>query len=325
MQSKFVRDVTASQIEELGRVFRDAAMAQLHPKVREWRGETLEVDLREAQKDALASLVDEGQAQLFAEAMAVLALPAPCFKSRLIEIDGVRLIAAINFRDVSGAMPYIRILRSTAAPGTISDWSGLRLCLAGVFREFKPHAVLFFHPDHVPLDAPTTGIDDHLLAAPAQVIATSPPAAGLERVELRRSITVDFYPRYQAIYEAVYVARPALRGEVRTETRESLADCLALGLLSEIFIDGNWAGVLAADQRSVMGIQGVYLVEIVLAQEVRGQRLGPAVHQRFAREIVEARPAQIVLGTISDKNPWSRRTALRAGRIEIGAWHWAGL
>ena len=325
MSSKFVRPVAASQIPELENEFCAAAMAQAHPKVLQWCGATLEANLRKGSVSAVASVVDEDQAEQFAKAMHVLGLPSECFKSQLIDSDGARLIAAINFRDVSGATPYIRILRSTVPPGAISDWSALKPCLAEAFGEFKPEAVIFSHPAHLPLRAPTTRIEDHLLAAPAGDIANGPRVAGFERVALRPSVNVEFYPRYNAMYESLYLERPALRGEVRTESKDDLADCLAHGFLFEIFVDGQWSGVLAADRRNVGGVQGVYMIEIVLEHGARGQRLGPAVHQHLAATVAKVDPTEIILGTISAKNPWSRQTALRAGRIEIGAWHWVQL
>jgi hypothetical protein len=57
----------------------------------------------------------------------------------------------------------------------------------------------------------------------------------------------------------------------------------------------------------------------------RGQRLGPAVHRRFARFVAEADPAAVLLGTISPKNARTLQAALRAGRVEIGAFLWADL
>ena len=152
-----------------------------------------------------------------------------------------------------------------------------------------------------------------------------PGVAGANRVEVRRSTSTDFYPHYQAIYENVYSERPALRGAVRTESEDNLADCLAINLLFEIYVDGKWSGVVAADRRTVAGIHGVYMVEIVLEQSARGQGLGPAVHRRLAAAVADVQPTDIILGTISDKNPWSRQTALRAGRLQIGAWHWIRL
>jgi len=193
------------------------------------------------------------------------------------------------------------------------------------FEEFGPRALHFFHPSHVPLRAPAARIDRHLLAAPAGSMAERPDAAGLDRVALRRGASLDFYPRYEAAYQEMLDARGYLRGEVSAESRERLAECLEQGLLWEVFVDGAWAGLIAARHDLVAGVRGLQMVEIVLAKGARGQRLGPAVHQRLARYVAEADPAAVILGTISAKNVPSLRTAKKAGRMEIGAHHWVDL
>jgi len=301
-----------TRIEDLDWLFADASMAQVHPLIHRWGAVATEAEVLEAQWEAIRSLADEEGA----------ARAAP---SRLIAFDGHWLVATVNFHDHAAERPFICLDRSTIPPGMISDWSGLKQRLLQRFAEFRPRAALFFHPSHLPLTAPTAGIDDHLLAAPAKHIAEMPTAAGTERIALQRSTGLDFYPRYKAIYEATYVERPELRGEVRTETRDSLAYCLKHGFLFEIFVDGAWAGVVAAKRRTLVGIRGMFMVEIVLAADSRGQRLGPAVHQLFAEAVARVEPDAVIIGTISEKNPWSLQAAFRAGRVEIGAWHWVEL
>ncbi|ADP70654.1 hypothetical protein Rvan_1395 [Rhodomicrobium vannielii ATCC 17100] len=320
IDSPLVLDRYEARIEEFDRLFIDASLAQVHPLIRSWGADATEVELHETQRNAIRALVESGERMARASRHR-LSLPI----SRLIEIEGHRLIATLNMQNAADERPFICLFRSTIPPGTIPDWSRLKRRLLHRFAAFEPRAVLFFHPSHLPLIAETAGIDDHLLAAPAREIAGMPKAVGSERVFLKRSTSLAFYPRYKAVYEATYVERPELRGEVRTETEGSLAYCLRRGFLFEIFVDGKWAGVVAAKWRTLVGIRGVFMVEIVLAGDVRGQRLGPAVHQLFAEAVAQAEPGAVIIGTISAKNPWSLKAALRAGRIEIGAWHWVDL
>jgi hypothetical protein len=318
-------DPQESQIEELDRLFVKASVAQVHPSIRKWGAVANEANLLEAQRELIRSLVDESTPRRPAQTTPVFGLPRPSITSRLVEIGGHRFIATLNFHGTAGEYPFICLSRSTIPAGTIKDWSPLKQRLLSRFAEFKPRAILFFHPSHLPLNAETAGIDDHLLAAPARCMADRPKARGFERVNLKRSTVLDFYPRYKAIYKATYAERPELRGEVRTETEDSLAYCLKEGFLFEIIVDGKWAGVVAAKWRTLVGIRGVFMVEIVLSPEVRGQSLGPAVHQIFAGAVASVEPAAVIIGTIWTKNYWSRQAALRAGRIEIGAWHWVEL
>ena len=144
---------------------------------------------------------------------------------------------------------------------------------------------------------------------------------GLDRVELRPAADLDFYPRYQALYQQIYDERPHLRGEVRTESADGLARCLSQGLLFEVHVDGRWSGIFAAARSSITGVRGIYVIEVILAKEVRGHGLGVAVHKRFAEACAQREPAAIILGTIWNGNLPSLRTAERAGRVNVGAFY----
>jgi hypothetical protein len=175
------------------------------------------------------------------------------------------------------------------------------------------------------LQAPAARTRTHLIAAPARSMAGLADAPGLDRIELRRAASLDFYPRYEAAYAQMLDARPLLRGEIGAEARETLAECLEQGLLREVFVGGAWSGVVAARRDMLAGVRGLEMVDIVLTQSARGHGLGPAVHQGFARSVAETDPAAILMGTISPKNVPSLRTALRAGRVEIGRFLWVDL
>jgi hypothetical protein len=234
------------------------------------------------------------------------------------------MITHIDFPDPSGDFPFVKIRGASEALGSIAEWRPLAEGIARAFAEFRPRAVNIFHPTHLPLRAPAR-LRMHLVAAPARHMAAQPEAHGLDRVELRRAESLAFYPDYQAAYAEMLDERPLLRGEIATESRETLAECLEQGLLHEVLVDGAWSGLIAARADLVAGVRGLQVVEIVLTRAARGQGLGSAVHQRFARVVAAIDPVTVILGTISAKNAPSLRTALKAGRLEIGAWHWIDL
>jgi L-amino acid N-acyltransferase YncA len=133
---------------------------------------------------------------------------------------------------------------------------------------------------------------------------------------------LSFYPRYVEAYNQLFSTRPELRGEVHVESQETLAECHAERFLYEIVVDGARAGVVAARRQVVAGLRGTFMVEILLDGPARGERLGPAVHQRLAAKVAANELSAILTGTIAPANEPSLKTATRAGRIEIGAWHW---
>jgi hypothetical protein len=260
-----------------------------------------------------------------AEIMHVLARPAASYRGRLLELGGVRWLAHIDFPDPSGDFPFVKIREASEPPGAIADWRPLAEGIAGAFAEFRPRAAYVFHPAHLPMRAPAARVRTHLLAAPAHSMAARSVAPGFDRVQLRLAAGLAFYPDYEAAYAQMLEERPHLSGVIEVEPRETLGECLEQGLLFEVLVDGAWSGIVAARADLVAGVRGLQVVEIVLTRAARGQGLGPAVHQRLACAVAAIDPATVMLGTISAKNAPSLRTALKAGRLEIGAWYWVDL
>ena len=65
--------------------------------------------------------------------------------------------------------------------------------------------------------------------------------------------------------------------------------------------------------------EGVQVTEIVLSRAVRGAGLGVAVQRRFAEHVASREPDATIWGTVTHVNLPMRRTAERAGRIDIGS------
>ncbi len=293
--------------------------------IRAWGAVATNAQLANAQQEIIEAVFDDSLATRFSSVKNALGLPLASFRNRLMQLGNHHAIAGINFQEPQGNAAFVCFLRSTMPLGSVSDWSSFAPVITASFDDFQPRLMQFFHPGHLPLTAPTIGIDDYLLAGKASKMAQKPKTDNADRVVLRRSTSLEFYPRYQAMYEAIYGERPQLRGEVRTEPQDNLAICLNEGFLFEIVVDGRWAGIVAAKWRTLVAIHGVFMVEIVLSPEARGQNLAPTVHRLFAAKIVEMFPAAVITGTISSKNQWSLKAALRAGRVEVGAWHWVAL
>jgi GNAT superfamily N-acetyltransferase len=312
------------QLSAIEREFVAYAVAQTSPHVRAWRGDQLAADLARAMGPAVALLSDEDTAGDFAEAMSLLGLAPEHFKAKLLDIDGHRFLAQIDFTSTAGDTPFVAIFRGSRLLGAF-ETRAMVDAIANGFAIFAPAAVRFFHPSHIPMVLPGARVDQHFLAAPVRDMLAREPAPGVSRVTLTAASGLDFFPRYNECYAQVFAARPELQGEVSVESEESLADCLAENLLFEIAVDGAWAGIVAARRQTLAGLDSIFMVEIVLDRDARGQGLGPAVHQHFAREVARIDPNAIVSGTIAAVNVPSLKTARRAGRIEIGAWYWVDL
>ena len=297
------------------------ALGQAHPLVHTWLGDQLRQDLQKSTSLMIALITDDEAARSFSETMSVLGLPPEPFKAQLLEIDDHRFLAQIHFTDRSGKLPYVEVYRASTPLGAI-DAPGVLRKLSDHFDVFLPRRIRFFHSAHLPLRTPSTWVDQHFLAARAQGIAARAISPGFERIVLRRPQNLDFYPRYVEAYEQMFAARPQLRGQVRIEPEKSLANCLEQGLLYEIHVDGDWAGIVAASRETIAGVTGCYMNEIVLQGAARGRGLGSAVHQHFAKAVAAENPSSVITGMIASVNVPSLKTAMGAGRIEIGAWRW---
>jgi hypothetical protein len=303
----------------LEREFSAYALEQVHPLVRAWRGEQLAGDLAKTTADDVRRMHDGEAARHFADTMG-LDLAVEEFLARLVTINGDRFLARIDFQSPSDRNGFIDIIRASTSPGSLADVTVFQR-LAEAFSAFSPRKISFYHPAHLPLQAASAVIEQHFLAAPANAMASRPPAPGHSRVNLTRRADLDFYQHYVTTYREMYAERPHLEGIVRIESRKSLESCAKQGLLFEIAVDGRVAGIVAAMRRTIAGLSGVHMVEIVLDRSARGQALGSAVHQHFATAVAATAPDAVITGTIARENIPSWRTATRAGRIEIGAWY----
>jgi hypothetical protein len=303
----------------LEREFSAYALEQVHPLVRAWRGEQLAGDLAKTTADDVRRMHDGEAARHFADTMG-LDLAVEEFLARLVTINGDRFLARIEFQSPSDRNGFIDIIRASTSPGSLADVTVFQR-LAEAFSAFSPRKISFYHPAHLPLQAASAVIEQHFLAAPANAMASRPPAPGHSRVNLTRRADLDFYQHYVTTYREMYAERPYLEGIVRIESRKSLESCAKQGLLFEIAVDGRVAGIVAAMRRTIAGLSGVHMVEIVLDRSARGQALGSAVHQHFATAVAATAPDAVITGTIARENIPSWRTATRAGRIEIGAWY----
>lgn len=108
---------------------------------------------------------------------------------------------------------------------------------------------------------------------------------------------------------------------VRKPGKKDLRSYLAEGTLFEVFVDDEWAGIVAAFQAAEKGVSGYCVGEIVLKREFRGKRLGLAVQRKFVEKLDETR-GRVLWGTIGAANTPAIRTAKRCGRVDVGGYYW---
>jgi L-amino acid N-acyltransferase YncA len=301
--------------------FVDYAIEQSHPLVRECAGEDLRSNLADVVRLHAQWMTSTEFARSHSRGYEAFGAPLEAFNNRLVQLGSLRLIAGIRFRNLDIRHPFVTIDQSSLPIGGLADGTLLKDAIRAEFSIFRPLALSFHHPSHLPLRLQGTVADFHVLIAPAQAMAAAPAPLGLDRVSLVLCAGLDVYERYVALYHDIYNERAWARAELRIEDRESLADCRAQGLMFDVHVDGVWSGIMAGTRfgREAHGaVKGIQVAEMVLAKSARGSGLGVAIQRRFAEHVAAREPNTTIWGTIAHANLPMRRTAERAGRIDVG-------
>lgn len=227
-------------------------------------------------------------------------------------------LAGIHFLGLDVNRPFVGVLAREHALTDAAYVRRVSKALASHFSLFSPEAVWFFQPDGAPeLDLasyPGSRLDQHLLAAPVREMLTRSPQH-LDRVEAR-AITEGWYRRYTEAFARFRAANPK-RGYLNMEKESDLIGCEEGGALRELFVDGKWAGLIAAGVDRQAGLTGHSVWDVLLDTPWRGKGLAAACHRRFLEHLP---PDTLLWGTVDARNTPSRRAAQGAGRVIVGRW-----
>lgn len=300
------------------------AQHKVHPQVRAWLGdeavarnltEELDGDLERLESDALATE--------FRHHCPVAGADAEDYKNRLLNVGGLELLVGIRFLGLDLAKPFVDVMYTSEPTLTPGQLARVQDAVRKDFSPFQPKRTRFYCPSHLPRFSADG--DKRLLAAPLGVMLARADADA--RVTLRRASSLEFYPEYAAAYRELHEARPGLRDVLRVESAEDMQGYLEAGHLFEVFVDDVWAGVTAVFRDVDAGIGGFCVAEIVLASAFRGRGFGPSVQRGLAAGLLEgdAKPGELLFGTVGEANVPARRTAQRAGRLDVGGHVWVPL
>jgi hypothetical protein len=304
------------------------AVNQVHPQLTTWYSQVqLEANLSDQLERDLDWLENLGED--FYEDLPVPGATPAMYNHRVLEVAGMQVMLGIRFRGGEITVPFVDLVRSSQAITGAAQVEAICDLVRREFALFKPLMVRFYQPSHLEfqLDLPGSSGEKRVLAAPLNIILAHPKPDGLERVELRRTHGLEFYPRYAETYAAIYQERPWLPGEAAPESLEDMREHLETGHVFEVFVDEKWAGITGVVHRSdEFALQGFVVIEMLLAKFARGQSLGAAVQYLLA-EVLQASstPEDVLYGTIGSNNPPMLKTAIRVGRVDLGGWIWVDL
>ncbi len=314
--------------------FLRAAVARVHPAVREWLGDArIERNCREE----LAGVFDEmaRPAEGGASAPAVIELAGPFAGHAAIVRRKMRLK---NMTDSVGRLSGMRealfaaVLHTTFdidEPGALAALLRMtpeRVAGAEDVRVFRPSGrTIDFETLASAADVMPSRIEHgrRLLAAPVEEIAALPDPPNMERVTVKPVRDMSFYEEYEHRYRSLPEERPEIAPHIPIESRNAVARYLFQGLLFHIVVDGVRAGVMAADRALLAGMHGYRVQEKFIYPEFRGKGLAAAAQRRFIQAL-DASDDAILFGYIHPRNVWSLKAAAHDGRVDVGGQHFIG-
>ena len=215
-------------------------------------------------------------------------------------------VAVIRFVGLDVNRPFVSIISTLRRV----EQRELGQILAENVSVFNPHSVRMPVPESFEYQDFAQADRYTVVGDLREILGRPKVSAG--KVELCVPADLGFYQAYLEEYEAFHQASPELRQEVRPESREDLQDSLEAGLLFQIFIDGNFAGVIGGDLQKYHGIQSVHVREEILFRSYRGRGFGAQAQRAFCEALDGS--VKLLCGSIFHKNTSSLKTALRNGR-----------
>jgi L-amino acid N-acyltransferase YncA len=242
--------------------------------------------------------------------------------------DGGWALTGIRFRGLDVTLPFVDVVATTAAP-TPPEVAEVAAQVASAYAAFHPRCVRFDVPDPDALiDAladdegdTRAEVDQYVVAGLVTSLRTRATATSYDAVALRRGEPDAMAARAAAVYAELHDDVPDTRLWATAEDVESLAACATEGLLFEVVVDDDPAGVVAALREDAHGLLGYVVQELCLDSAHRGRGLAAPVLQHLVRELpVDGRTT--LWGTIHPDNTASLRNALRIGRQKAGGFVW---
>jgi GNAT superfamily N-acetyltransferase len=291
------------------------ADASLHPWVRE----------RVPEPDRTAALAEEidfplniaardlGYARQFAAVAPQIGAPVESYLDRWLSIgrDG-HVLAGPRYLGRDPNLPFVGISGSDR-PIVAADRDALVDLAHTHFAPFAPKFVLLQSADPVQDWPGCTTERRTVVGALGELrsVATDRRVTAVPRRD------VEMYDAYKAVYDRDLAADPGRARMATPEDRDDLAEIAGNGLLFDIRVEGEWAGVIAAELDARRGIPGAIVKELVLEQRFRRSGIGHQLSILLAR-VVPLDDRELLVGTIHAGNVGAYRAALRAGRVDVG-------
>lgn len=300
------------------------------PAIRSWySAPSLLAQLADGVRQEVAWVGDEEfGAELRGHADSASPMPPLAWANRVLDLpDGGWALCGIRFRQRDNARPFVDVIASTAPP-TPDGLATIAAAVAPAYDPWHPLALRANLPDPDAIIAAVRGdsrfvgisVDMYVVAGLVHRLRTRKRDID-DRVRLVPGTPGELAARNAGIYGELYRRDPERARWATPEDADSLADCADEGLLFEVRVHDEPAGVVATMRWDAHGMCGFSVEELALDAEHREKGLGPVVLQRLLRKL-PAHDGDALWGTIHRDNIPSLRNALRVGREIVGANMW---
>ena len=249
----------------------------------------------------------------FARAAPQIGQPVTAYLDRWLPLNsGTRVLAGPRYLGRDPDLPFVGI-PAADRPLTPADQSALIRLAQAEFAPFRPKFVLLDSAEP-PSAWPGCRSEKRVIAGRIGDLRAQPISDGLST---RPAVDDAGYDAYKAIYDRDQAADRVRKRWAQAEDPDDFVRLGEQGMLFDVLVDSRWAGVVSAEVKTVHGIRGPVVQELVLDQRFRGRGLGHQLSLLLARAL-PVDDDQLLIGTIHADNVTARQSALRAGRVDVG-------
>lgn len=248
-------------------------------------------------------------------------------KSRQLKTPLGEIITGIRFVGGDLNKPAVFIIHKDFELKNLNNIKLIGEFLAKEYAIFKPKRIRWYSSTiEKELIANNNFIAGDLIyvAEFIEKLKQQPLPKNFDKVKLVEATTINWHKEYTAAFEKICQQWPGFAEMAQAEDVETLQDLMKKHLLFEIIVDGQFAGIIAADNGTNSFLSGYYIVEELLLEKYRGKHLASAV-QRHLIEKLASNNNEMLFGTIHYNNQPSLRTATKLSRKAIGMYVFADI
>lgn len=245
------------------------------------------------------------------------------YKYRSINTEFGEIISSIRFLGGDLNKPFVFIVHKDFRIDSEKQIKALGKILKEEYKLFKPQRIRWYSPDtEIFFDNKDIKGDLIYIYQFINRLKKEEFPSNFDKVRLKNADSLKWYKEYQKNYENLNQINPEFIEMAGMESRQTFRRLMKKGLLFEIMIDNQWAGIIAADKSSEKYFKGYVIFEELLTEKFRGRHFATAV-QRHLIEKLGSDNQEMLYGTIHAQNTPSQKTAYKAGRKKAGSYIFA--